>query len=168
MVTDNNASQSAINKGPVLVTVDFAPDSEAAVAWAATQATCIKAPLLILQVVHDPAYAPGFYRQEGEDWSRPMEDIAVQMMEEFMTKMISAHSDLNLLAEAKIMLISGLPPSRILEVAEMERAQLIVVGSRGRTGLPHVLLGSVAERVAQTAPIPVVIIKSYEKEGEVE
>ena len=50
--------------------------------------------------------------------------------------------------------------TRILEVAEKLEAIMIVVGSQGRTGLPHLLLGSKAERVAQLSPIPVTIVKS--------
>ena len=53
----------------------------------------------------------------------------------------------------------GLPPGRIVEVARELGADLVVVGSRGRTGLPHILLGSVAERVVQTAPVPVTVVK---------
>ncbi len=54
----------------------------------------------------------------------------------------------------------GLPITRILEVAEEIGAQLIVMGSHGRTGLPHLLLGSKAEKVAQLSPIPVTIVKN--------
>ena len=54
----------------------------------------------------------------------------------------------------------GIPGSRILEAAESADASLIVMGSRGRTGLPHLLLGSKAERVVQLSPIPVTIVKA--------
>ncbi|HID70224.1 MAG TPA: universal stress protein [Desulfobacterales bacterium] len=49
---------------------------------------------------------------------------------------------------------------RIVEFAEKENAQIIVMGSCGRSGLSHILLGSVAERVAQLSNIPVVIVKA--------
>jgi nucleotide-binding universal stress UspA family protein len=58
------------------------------------------------------------------------------------------------------MLVSGLPSGRITEVANEIGADLIVVGSRGRTGLPHVMLGSVAERVVQIARTPVTVVKA--------
>ena len=54
----------------------------------------------------------------------------------------------------------GLPVTRILEVATKTEAQMIVMGSQGRTGLSHLLLGSKAEKVAQLAPIPVTIVKT--------
>jgi nucleotide-binding universal stress UspA family protein len=59
-------------------------------------------------------------------------------------------------------LVAGLPPGRIVEVAAEIGAELVVLGSRGRTGLAHVLLGSVAERVVQTAPMPVTVVKARE------
>ncbi len=47
----------------------------------------------------------------------------------------------------------------ILDTAEAKRAQLIIMGTRGLSGLDHVLLGSVTERVIQKAPVPVLAIK---------
>ncbi len=58
----------------------------------------------------------------------------------------------------------GLPATRILEVAHALGAQLIVMGSRGRTGLSHLLLGSKAQRVVQLSRIPVTIVKSWPDE----
>ena len=56
--------------------------------------------------------------------------------------------------------MTGLPSGRISEVAAEAGAGHVVVGSRGRTGLPHVMLGSVAERVAQIAEAPVTVVKT--------
>ena len=53
-----------------------------------------------------------------------------------------------------------MPPTRIIEVAEMLEVDLIVIGCRGRTGLPHRLLGSTSERVMELSPFPVVVVKS--------
>jgi nucleotide-binding universal stress UspA family protein len=145
--------------GPILVAVDFSKDSEAALAWAGEYARLAGAELLILHVAHDPAASPGFYRQMSDDWLRPMVEVAEQMMTEFVAAMRVAHPALGTVQTAATRLVSGLPAGRIVEVAEQVGAPLIVVGSRGRTGLPHILLGSVAERVAQTATVPVVIVK---------
>ena len=48
----------------------------------------------------------------------------------------------------------------IEEEAERLGADLIVIGSRGRSGLKHLLLGSIAERVVQKAPCPVLTVKN--------
>jgi nucleotide-binding universal stress UspA family protein len=55
--------------------------------------------------------------------------------------------------------IMGDPFWEICQAAEREHADLIIMGSHGRTGLAHVVLGSVAERVARHAPCPVLIAR---------
>ena len=145
---------------PVIAAVDFSEDSERALLWAAHQAGLESAPLLVLHVVHDPAASPGFYHKPDEDWLRPMADAAEKMMETFLTRAKADNPDLAALASADTRLVSGLPAGRIAEVAEELSARMVVLGSSGRTGLDAVLLGSVAERVAQISPAPVVIVKT--------
>lgn len=144
---------------PIVCAVDFSPDSEAALQWAANQALLTKADLVVLHVVHDPASSPGFYRQLESDWLRPMAEVAESMLAEFVEKERRKSPQVADLMPLETRMISGLPAGRIVELAQELDAALIVVGSRGRTGLPHILLGSVAERVAQTAPMPVVVVK---------
>ncbi len=91
-----------------------------------------------------------------------MEDVAAEMLKQFIAKTGEAHPDLRLDAVAT-QLVRGIPETRILEVAEQKGAGMIVMGSKGRTGLPHLLLGSKAERVVQRAALPVTIVKA---EGE--
>lgn len=57
----------------------------------------------------------------------------------------------------------GFPAETI--IAEAERADLIVMGTHGRTGLPHVLLGSVAEAVLRKAPCPVLVVQARRRAG---
>ena len=144
---------------PIIAAVDFSEDSEHALLWAARQARLESAPLLVLHVVHDPAASPGFYHQPDEDWLRPMADAAEKMMETFLTRVKAENPDLVALASADTRFVTGLPAGRIAEVAEKLSARMIVLGSSGRTGLDVVLLGSVAERVAEISPVPVVIVK---------
>jgi len=146
--------------GSILVAVDFSEDSRRALFWAARQAWLEGVTLTILHVVHDPAASPGFYRKPDENWLRPMIDVAENMMNEFLAQAKADQPDLPALASASHRLVSGLPAGRIAEVAEETGAHLVVVGSRGRTGLESILLGSVAERVAQICSVPVVIVKT--------
>ena len=150
---------------PILCAVDFSADSRAALSWACRQAEMMETALVVLHVVHDPSSSPGFYRRIETDWLRPMTTVAKEMMEEFLAKAKAAEPDRAVLAAAESRLVSGLPAGRIVEVAAEIGADLIVVGSRGRTGLPHILLGSVAERVAQSSPLPVVVVKAADKDG---
>ena len=54
---------------------------------------------------------------------------------------------------------TGPAPETILEAATDERADLIVIGTHGRTGLTRLVIGSVAERVVRIAPCPVLVVK---------
>lgn len=148
--------------GPILVAVDFSDHSLAALRWGATAAQRFGAPLLVLHVVHDPEAAPGSYLGEDDGHTRRMEERAAELLDEFLER---AAAEFPALGQPGSLLTVGLPATRILEVAEREGAQLIVVGSRGRTGLSHLLLGSKAMRVAQLSPIPVTIVKANLEEA---
>lgn len=149
---------------PILVAIDFSADSEAALLWANNYTKCSQSNLIILHVIHDPAAAPGFYHTKNADWRKPMASVANQMAKDFMQKMFEKHPSLSAIHEANLEFVQGLPPGRIVEFAEKKNADIIVLGSCGRSGLSHILLGSVAERVAQLAKVPVVIVKNPDVE----
>ena len=60
--------------------------------------------------------------------------------------------------------VIGFPAEDIVRLATEVQADLIVVGTHGRRGLSHLLLGSVAERVVRTAPCPVLTVRRAEHE----
>ncbi|MGI9351286.1 MAG: universal stress protein [Rhizobiaceae bacterium] len=144
----------------ILVPVDFTTDSEAALLWACRYAENLDVDVKVLHIVHDPGDAPGAYHQSEEDLMETMEEVAQDLMNKFLAKLRNKYPDLNALATAQFLLFKGIPATRILEVAEQYSVQHIVMGSRGRTGLPHLLLGSKAERVVQLSPVPVTIVKA--------
>ena len=55
--------------------------------------------------------------------------------------------------------VEGSPKSEIIQYARMHDIDLIVLATHGRTGLPHVIMGSVAETVVRTAPCPVLTVR---------
>ncbi len=147
------------DRPPILVPIDFSPNSEAVLEWAADAARRYDAPLLVLHVVHDLASAPGYYHgKKGR--LRRLEDSAAEMMKNCLKSFDKKHPKLGIAKLATAELVVGLPVNRILEVAERSGASQIIIGSVGRTGLPHLLLGSKAQRVAQLAPVPVTIVKA--------
>jgi nucleotide-binding universal stress UspA family protein len=148
------------SSGPILVAVDFSDDSMSALLWGAHQAALENAGLMVLHVVHDPAHSPGFYRDPDDDVLRPMAERAREMMDDFLARGRATHPEAVALSSAVVTIVPGLPAGRIAEVAAQNDARMIVVGSRGQTGLDVILLGSVAERVVQIARAPVVVVKA--------
>jgi len=59
----------------------------------------------------------------------------------------------------KGLILEGIPHERIARAAKAQRADLVVMGTHGRTGLARFFLGSVAERVVATAPCPVMTVR---------
>jgi len=144
--------------------VDFSAHSEAALEYAADLAARLQSPLTVLHVVHDPGEAPGYYHVKGRRKQlRRLEDVAREMLDEFMVKMVKRHSRQTALKKAEQLLVTGLPVTRILEVAGKLNPRMVVMGSAGRTGLSHFLLGSKAEQLLRLCPFPVTIVKVPEK-----
>ena len=155
------ATEKKPELGPtILVPVDFSEHSRAALLFACQQALSLGGSVVVLHVVHDPAEAPGFYAKEAAEGMESMEEVAEKMMRGFLDivgREVRNRTYFETRLEAK--LVTGLPVTRILEVAEMTGAALIIMGSHGRKGLKRLMLGSKAEQVAREAPMPVTIVK---------
>lgn len=124
-------------------------------------AACFGQPLLVLHVVHDPGEMPGYYgRALKKKQLQRIEDGAAEMLDEFLTRVVKDHPELKKLKKVEPLLVKGLPTTRILEVAELRSARMIVIGSKGLTGIKHLVMGSVAERVVHFARIPVTVVKA--------
>ena len=61
--------------------------------------------------------------------------------------------------KARSILVEGQPHDQIVRHAESLKADMIIMGSKGRRGMNRILIGSVAERVIEYAPCPVLVIK---------
>ena len=85
------------------------------------------------------------------------------MMKSFMRDFAKHHGKART-KRIETMLRSGLPVTQILAVVDEIRPQMVVMGSLGRTGLKHVLLGSKAEQIARLCPVPVTIVKNNPEE----
>jgi universal stress protein A len=151
----------------ILVAVDFSPPSASALLWAARIAEATGARLTVLHVVHDPEAAPGYYRAKKHGkYVRRLEDAASEMFDTFVEAVAAEHPDIEMIRNAERRLEVGLPVTRVLEVAKETEASLVVVGSHGRSGITHALLGSKAERIARRSPVPVTIVKAAIEEPE--
>ncbi|MCB1750367.1 MAG: universal stress protein [Gammaproteobacteria bacterium] len=147
---------------PLLVPVDFSPHSEAALLKACELAACMKLPIVVLHVAHDPGDMQGYYKRTSKkNQLMRIEDIAREMLDDFIDSMQKKYPKIKPLRSVERLLVIGLPVTRILEVAEKRDAAMVIMGSQGRTGLKHIMLGSKAEQVVRLCPLPVTIVKQH-------
>jgi len=147
-------------KKPILVPVDLSGHSLVALLKACELADCTRQPIIILHVVHDPAEMPGYYnRVTKKKKIAHIQDLAQEAFDTFLQEAMKQHPDVNCLQEAQTMLAIGLPVNRILEIIDITKASMVVMGSQGRTGLQHLMLGSKAEQVVRLCPVPILIVK---------
>ncbi|OBG93773.1 universal stress protein [Mycobacterium sp. E3251] len=140
---------AAPNPGaPVVLGVDGSPASEAATALAFDEASRRGVGLVALHVWSDVGVFPIL----GMDW-HDREQEAHEILAERLAGWQERYPDVHV--ERK--LFCDKPSEWLLK--ESEHAQLVVVGSRGRGGFPGMLLGSVSSAVAQSARVPVLVVR---------
>jgi nucleotide-binding universal stress UspA family protein len=135
-----------------LVAHDLGPCGEAAAQAAARIAAAIGARLHILNI--HPVELRDPYERTGEE-TFAVEEEKRASLRACAERLKGAHPSLNVAVEV----IAGTPTKRILEEAERLGATQIVVGTHGRRGLTHLVLGSVAEAVVHESPVPVLVVK---------
>ena len=141
----------------ILVPTDFSPPSDAALEYARILAAKFGATLRILHVIDDPSDSSVFV---SDSFAPSTEDIRMGLIEQ-------ARKRLNRLTtmvdrsryHAHIDAVVGTPATTIVDYAMTTGTSLIVMGTHGRTGLAHLLMGSVAEQVVRTAPCPVLTVR---------
>jgi nucleotide-binding universal stress UspA family protein len=146
----------------ILVPYDFGEPAQHALAYARALAAKFGAAIELVHVVPDP-YLPNPYMPLGPDVAGAY-TLPAGLIEEFMNE-AENRLDAVLTVEdrsthrATTIVCSGDPRMRILEHAETSHADLIVMGTHGRKGAAHLILGSVAERVVRAASCPVLIVR---------
>jgi universal stress protein A len=146
----------------VLVATDFSHVAEKALRYGREFATRFGATLHIINIVDDVAarligsigltYDPTGLQQDVCDAERVKLEALVSDRDRL---------DLHAVLTQKI---STAPASAIVAHAAKERIDVIVMGTHGRGGMAHAVLGSVAERVVRTAPCPVLTVHDRERD----
>ena len=141
----------------ILVPVDFSKASDRAIRYATTLANKFGARVTLLHVVEDP-FVTGAWQAEAFIANVPalLNDLmmgARTRLSELKTE-LATHAFI-----VDTAVITGPPARAIVDHASAGHFDLIVMGTHGRTGLSHALLGSVAERVVQKAPCPVLTVR---------
>jgi universal stress protein A len=141
----------------ILVPIDFSDCSKKALRYAVPLAKQHGATVTLLHVVRTPIY-PG---DEYVDFAPIEADIRKGAEKELASLAIE---EIPGTVKETTVIRNGSPTLEIIDSAKALAADLIVISTHGRTGLKHVLLGSVAEHVVREAPCPVLVVREVERE----
>ena len=147
----------------IVVATDFSEPATAALMYGRELARTFVGTLHLVHVVPDIAALaisnPGYVETASSD----VYDRVLENAKEQLARLLSDDDRRDLNARP-IVMTAAAPAHAIATLAEELPADLIVIGTRGRGGISHLLLGSVAERVLRMAPCPVLVVKHPEHE----
>ena len=146
----------------ILVPVDFSEGAEPAIALAATMARKFGASVELLHVWQPPPLIPlpvVVVPSSPESQPINLEELARSTAGAQMKDLAVRLRDQGV-ADVQTRVGVGTPAHEIVELAELGHFDLIVMGTHGRSGLAHAVLGSVAEKVVRRAKCPVLTARS--------
>lgn len=144
----------------ILAPTDLSPASDATLPMAADLAHRLGAVLTLLHVVTEQeleALTSAHVPPSPIDFV--YQDVEAAVIAEFR-RVVPAEVRRSLRVELDVAI--GAPAVEILRAAQLKTANMIVMGTHGRTGLARIVMGSVAEQVVRRAPCPVVTVRPAE------
>lgn len=140
----------------ILVPVDFSPYSRAATRYALDLARRYGAPITLVHAYQTVVYAlPDSYVVYTPD---QLANVLTTLQSQLNGAAAEARKDGSVEVDTRV--LQGDVASEIVQCAAAEGYDLIVMGTHGRTGPSHLLLGSIAEKVVRRAPCPVLTVRS--------
>jgi len=141
-----------MNIGHILLATDGSTRAEGAEAYACKLAESWGATLTVVSVLE---FAPGL-DPESPVCRLYLAELMMQATEG-LARLKARAAERGIAVHTRIE--TGIPSEQVLAAAAAEDTDLIIVGTAGKTGLAHVLLGSTAERIIQTSPCPVLAVR---------
>ena len=146
----------------ILMPTDFSEPSQRALEYATSLASRLGTSIHLLHVVYFPLEAAA----SPEGYWVDLTGVRNQMRTEAESQIKTLAASLQGI-KVTTQVVEGTSPARAIVQAAKERpAQMIVMGTHGRGGVSHLLLGSVAERVVRTATCPVMTVSAAIGEAE--
>ncbi len=148
----------------ILFPTDGSTCSKQALRYALSLAADWKAHLVALHVIETSVLraARFAFAKVGERAEETVRQSADAEAQRILQEVADAAREVAVAVEVRTS--TGVPFDEIVQVAKTLPADLIVIGTHGRTGLAHVLVGSVAERVVRHAPCPVLTVRPEERD----
>lgn len=143
----------------ILVPFDGSPTSEKALQEAAALALRMGAQVRLLHIIDPLTHAVGFVRPEV--YQRELLPAAIQAAETMLDKACRQLTAQGIQAGTRLIenMDAQIAPL-VLEEARQWGARLIVLGSHGKRGLERLFMGSDAEHIARTSPVPVLLVRA--------
>jgi len=147
-----------MNLKTILFATDFSEGSDYAFQSALSLAEKFGSKLLVIHIINEPVDLRGFYvpHISFDKLEEEIEQGAEKLMEQFCRTHMKGFENYETFVSP------GIPYDEIIKKALEHNADLIVVGTHGRTGLDHVLFGSTAEKIVRKSPVPVMTIRIQE------
>jgi nucleotide-binding universal stress UspA family protein len=139
----------------ILFPTDFSNGARAAMDHAASLAKDYQAKLVLLYVIQDISIAEWYIPSSLSvgDLVEDMQKSAWQEMDKWFAEVSKQVKDV------EKMVVRGVPFVEIIRTAKEKSADLIVIGTHGRTGIDHMLFGSTAEKVVRKSSCPVLTVR---------
>jgi len=139
----------------ILLPTDFSECSAEAAGVARSLAERFGSRIVVLHVLDEPATLDPMFRGDIplELLRTRMEQFARENMDSFLARHFSGFDRFDTI------LATGIPYREIIGNAREAAADLIVIGTHGRTGVEHVIFGSTAEKVVRMSPCPVLSVR---------
>lgn len=144
-----------MNFNTILFATDFSEGSDFAFQSALSLARQFDSKIIVLHIINEPVDLRGFYvpHISFDKLEEEIEQGAEKLMEQF------CRTHMKDFENYESCVFPGIPYDEIIKRALEFNADLIVLGTHGRTGLDHVLFGSTAEKVVRKSPVPVMTIR---------
>ena len=137
----------------IFVPTDFSPHAAAALAVAIGVAQKFDSRITLVHACEPPTYAYAGLMATTADLVTPLHEAAREALSKAAGELRTRH------ANSESLLLFGVVAVELLAAIEKHRPDLVVMGTHGRTGMSHFLLGSVAERIVRSAQPPVLTVK---------
>ena len=141
----------------ILYATDYSKASDRALEEAVKLAKQNNAELLVVHVIEPASFVAGEEEFGGGEIYAKLEDLANQEARASMTKLIERLKKTKVKAQG--LLFKGSVDDQIVKAAKSKKADMIVIGTHGRTGLSKLFMGSVAGRVVSSANCPVLTVR---------
>jgi nucleotide-binding universal stress UspA family protein len=143
-----------INLKTILVPTDFSECSDEAVRYGLELGRRFDARVHLLHVVQDPLTQPW----AAEGFSVPLFEVVDEWQRQAEQRLRASIAEEDK-GRVTVSAVVATPYAEILDYAARNKVDLIVMGTHGRGGVTHMLLGSIAERVVRRAPCPVLTVR---------